>query len=303
MYDPHLVVPVLLPGECMPGWLGRFAVANTQDNSHAFLARMRVLFKTSQSYSADVAATSQLVSVLTGTSSEKLLWDHSLYPWKICCTSLTHSDGGDPWQIRYARAGYCPVCIRKDHAKYGWSYWHISHQIPGVCYCVEHQTRLGFSSTNQFISLSPALAEQQGDIATPQSPFVKRISEIAVHMMLARQRHNPALLRTKLHQLLLEKSGTGYWEWELTDYFLLECIESIIPENWRFHVFPKGMSCIRLFKQLRLPKHLPISPLMAATKLALLCDSFEEANQFLATTCEPEITTSDVLEPYAEING
>lgn len=37
---------------------------------------------------------------------------------------------------------YCPACAKSDVLKYGLSYWHISHQVPGVESCSEHQVKL-----------------------------------------------------------------------------------------------------------------------------------------------------------------
>ena len=37
---------------------------------------------------------------------------------------------------------YCPLCAKKDMYEHGVSYWHISHQIPGVESCSEHPVRL-----------------------------------------------------------------------------------------------------------------------------------------------------------------
>lgn len=37
---------------------------------------------------------------------------------------------------------YCPLCAKKDMYEHGVSYWHISHQIPGVESCSEHPVSL-----------------------------------------------------------------------------------------------------------------------------------------------------------------
>ncbi|MHB8386206.1 TnsD family Tn7-like transposition protein, partial [Metallibacterium sp.] len=40
----------------------------------------------------------------------------------------------------------CPVCIREDLDRYGWSYWHGAHQFPGIWICAEHGEALLQSS-------------------------------------------------------------------------------------------------------------------------------------------------------------
>ncbi|WNC68727.1 TnsD family Tn7-like transposition protein [Thalassotalea nanhaiensis] len=37
---------------------------------------------------------------------------------------------------------YCLVCVHNDIKKYGISYWHIAHQVPGINSCYKHQISL-----------------------------------------------------------------------------------------------------------------------------------------------------------------
>jgi hypothetical protein len=37
---------------------------------------------------------------------------------------------------------YCPSCVKEDLEKYGYGYWHIEHQIPGICSCYKHNLQL-----------------------------------------------------------------------------------------------------------------------------------------------------------------
>jgi TniQ len=36
----------------------------------------------------------------------------------------------------------CPLCVKLDRCLYGWSFWHVSHHIPGVSFCSVHDVRL-----------------------------------------------------------------------------------------------------------------------------------------------------------------
>ena len=40
----------------------------------------------------------------------------------------------------------CPQCMERDHESHGVSYWHLSHQLPGVLICIEHSQPLWHSS-------------------------------------------------------------------------------------------------------------------------------------------------------------
>lgn len=39
-------------------------------------------------------------------------------------------------------AKYCPLCSNEDVENYGFSYWHITHQIPGLNCCAKHAIQL-----------------------------------------------------------------------------------------------------------------------------------------------------------------
>lgn len=63
------------------------------------------------------------------------------------------------WQ--YIR--FCPSCLKADRAKYGEAYWHLSHQLPKVYYCHQHQEPLQDSTVelrnpqkHEFISAEKA---------------------------------------------------------------------------------------------------------------------------------------------------
>lgn len=36
----------------------------------------------------------------------------------------------------------CSLCVKLDRCLYGWSFWHVSHHIPGVSFCSVHDVRL-----------------------------------------------------------------------------------------------------------------------------------------------------------------
>ncbi|WNF23166.1 TnsD family Tn7-like transposition protein [Mesobacillus jeotgali] len=44
------------------------------------------------------------------------------------------------------RLRYCPECLIENTSKFGEDYWHLSHQIPTVFMCPQHQTLLNESS-------------------------------------------------------------------------------------------------------------------------------------------------------------
>lgn len=56
---------------------------------------------------------------------------------------------------RYLR--YCPVCAKEDRKRYGETYWHRVHQMPGICVCPEHGCYLVESTVKISGKASPGL--------------------------------------------------------------------------------------------------------------------------------------------------
>ena len=49
------------------------------------------------------------------------------------------------WKIE-KHLKYCPDCVQKERQQYGECYWHLTCQIPGVCFCPVHGTILNYGS-------------------------------------------------------------------------------------------------------------------------------------------------------------
>lgn len=73
--------------------------------------------------------------------------------------------------LKYLR--FCPLCINDDEHDYGESYWHRSHQLPGVRVCNRHQSWLvdsdipvgGFGSRQSLVPLGPEVAVHQESLS------------------------------------------------------------------------------------------------------------------------------------------
>lgn len=46
----------------------------------------------------------------------------------------------------------CPDCIVEDMSSFGWSYWHLQHQFPGVWICLKHGSPLLQLSSNSAVT-------------------------------------------------------------------------------------------------------------------------------------------------------
>ena len=93
---------------------------------------------------------------LLGAEPLKLLCDHTVFPYataffepavfdKALAAALATGAAAVGMgavtqsvsdQARFRR--FCPMCAREDRRRYGESYWHRAHSLPGVLLCLEH---------------------------------------------------------------------------------------------------------------------------------------------------------------------
>lgn len=98
---------------------------------------------------------------LMGAAPVDLLWQHTVFPYAtaffepdvfenalLAALSTGHAAAGMGAvtqsvsdHVRFRR--YCPVCVREDRKRWGESYWHRAHNLPGVMLCLGHDRVLG----------------------------------------------------------------------------------------------------------------------------------------------------------------
>jgi len=87
---------------------------------------------------------------------------HTLLPFNrgFANTSASDSHGAEHLShlprrtIRsYQRLRFCRICAAQECSSLGFSYWHRTHQLPGVLWCPEHRVSLHITPQHQ---LSPA---------------------------------------------------------------------------------------------------------------------------------------------------
>jgi hypothetical protein len=95
------------------------------------------------------------IAPLFGISAERLLWNHTTFPYATAFASkatyesarlaalghaavapllATMQNASDT--VRFRRV--CTLCLREDFEQYGESYWHRAHNLPGVLSCLRH---------------------------------------------------------------------------------------------------------------------------------------------------------------------
>tara|TARA_R110001583_G_C5667601_1_gene410377 strand:- start:1454 stop:3058 length:1605 start_codon:yes stop_codon:yes gene_type:complete len=125
------------------------------------------------------------VAIFFDLSPEELLLNHTLYPlfaWSnkstsnnlksamlsACDDKSTFIAGLPQSKYRfYYGLKYCPKCVEEDVKTWGFKYWHMTHQIPGVDSCHKHPCALlgvqsGDGQKDRTLILPPSNAHISG---------------------------------------------------------------------------------------------------------------------------------------------
>lgn len=128
-------VPSPLPDECLRGYGFRVHASNASD----ILTANQLLPELSK---ASGLSTTYLVTNHGYLSYARFA--HSTYGY---LDTRTHPDFISNKNISNCKtlvptARFCPHCIKADIDKYGTSYWHRIHHLPGVDHCIKHDVSL-----------------------------------------------------------------------------------------------------------------------------------------------------------------
>lgn len=151
-----------------------FARLHLRIGNISFKATMQDLFgKTTATSIVDLPCNNRALiermPVGTKLTEEKLIHKYTLFPYytaflppdrkNAIYQSMLSSNGGNIHMRTGIMASsvtskaflqFCPVCFLEDKEKYGESYWHREHQLPGYFICTKHMTFL----QDSLISLS-----------------------------------------------------------------------------------------------------------------------------------------------------
>jgi len=116
---------------------------------------------------------------------------------------------------------FCPLCRKEELDKYGETFWHLSHQLPKVHYCLTHNELL--LNTNievrnphkhQFFSASSNYLVQKVDeelYSNKTKDYLKMVSSESNRLMLD-QKGFPMVEIQGVYKYLLKRNGfANYW--------------------------------------------------------------------------------------------
>ena len=100
---------------------------------------------------------------------------------------LSRSFGYRKWKKEHLF--YCSECVRQDRIRYGETYWHMIHQLPGVSVCPAHRVCLKESAASvreTRYNLLPAeyVLKQAGyDVAGAFTEMEYQVARISMHLL------------------------------------------------------------------------------------------------------------------------
>ena len=141
---PLLVHP--MPEEYFIGHIGRWQRLLGRKNPKSVIAHLRGI---ASEWATNQTPNVSLIAAASGVAAQAYVRDHTLIPYEFFCAtknSLADEGGLNPSTLDKScnptstfHAKLCPECVKNDIAKYGFSYWHCRHQIPGRFWCGAHE--------------------------------------------------------------------------------------------------------------------------------------------------------------------
>ncbi|UDF35533.1 UNVERIFIED_ORG: TniQ family protein [Shinella sp. XGS7] len=150
-----LAIATPLPDELSRSFLGRVMRMNGIASEKGMIERLASFLGVTERDRRKVTAT-QILSKAAGIEIERFVCQHTLVPLRRSINSylpdLAHGAAGSEGVLflsgpRLVRSSpyLCSDCVRADLDKYGISYWHREHQLPGVLWCARHRVPLRYA--------------------------------------------------------------------------------------------------------------------------------------------------------------
>ncbi|SFB90118.1 TniQ protein [Polaromonas sp. OV174] len=148
-------IPDILPGEIYQGWLERFRILNNYENMQRVYRELRAM-----ALIINDSATEHLHeigAIVTDTDYSDFIEQHTLVPFLQLSNKSHYFQKGrwvaSPWNYHsdsvsriHSEGKKCIECEDADLRNQGFRYLRRDHQIPGVEWCLFHQSHLVWNS-------------------------------------------------------------------------------------------------------------------------------------------------------------
>lgn len=185
--DCHFHIPTLISDELWSGYLGRFGILNGESSRIGAEIMLHDYFQKSPIETSQISMLAQLYEF----DVEYFVNNHTLIPiTKYVEVRSTADKKIDDRSLRILggktlkhRGCFCEECVKEDINYLGFSFWRRSHQLPGVDWCLKHQTPLCETQIKDNFYQQPAyhLANKnfkKADISSIQNPFVLKYVQL-----------------------------------------------------------------------------------------------------------------------------
>lgn len=192
-----------LPDEIIQGWRGRMRAANCMEKKEEIEELIAAHACGVDKSAPDKTDFFQSAACVLNMPREQLLKQHTLMPFfntlselkanKPGTKSLKHKEASErhtPFKFGGKHPKYCWQCALEELLSSGYSYWKISHQIPGVLWCSNHGTHLLTATRRDAFNHCPheimdeAINEKIRDLTLDQTELLKRYAFIANQILV-----------------------------------------------------------------------------------------------------------------------
>jgi Tn7-like transposition protein D/TniQ len=142
----------------------------------------------------------------------------------------------------------CPACMQNDRAEYGWTYWHMDHQYPGVWICPKHgellrESLLKATGVERFLWHLPS-EDQFRTVSTEYRAAIQHVHPALLSLSrLVHELVTPGLGRTidasRLYELYKSEVSQRGWVTQGGNYRMPEIASSYFEYAKRFRILPE----------------------------------------------------------------
>lgn len=295
-----MLSPEIAPDEIYSGYWGRIKSINGFPKNDIEALKILALCVGAENFVDPKPKVIELLAWTANMSIPEFVRQHTFAPYRRAIVShkpeSVHGDPGDLTMLSYAvsrmarpYAYACVDCIEEDIRTRHFSYWHRSHQLPGMYFCEKHERALWYTDdANSFLIAPENLIHKSRVInkawaASNHSHGAVR-EFLKLSMAMAERPYPLDLKRVRLILCGQAREKGFATHPKSTNEFLSDRIKTYFPEQWLDTVFPaiSAKETGKALDQIDGTLYLSKSSSSIAAYLLVSCVLFESADHALA---------------------
>ena len=191
-----------LPDELLHGWQGRMRAINLQPDDKCLASLMAAVIRHQDGSISIEAEFIEQAAIVLGMSRDSLIRQHTLTPFfsaieglrpsKLGTKSVSHREAYDrqaPFRLGSRFPRYCRQCAQEEYQQKGYSFWHRTHQLPGMLWCATHGMPLALTPRQNAFEQQPHavtdsyIDRRQEGVTDDQVIVLRRYAQIAVEVL------------------------------------------------------------------------------------------------------------------------